>query len=271
MLPLLAPPVPRPAQGVRGGGGRHRPGHRGAGAHRRHLLVYDAGPQYSTESDAGVRVLLPLLRARGERRMDLLMLSHRDSDHVGGAAALLAGCRCGAVHLAGRRPPAAGAVSIHVALNHVTHYRYDRRSTLSPQVVRLRPAPHSRTRILPIRCASSRPSTSSTGSRTRSPTTWRAWSSRRSHRELVIEVDLVAEMSVINPFDFFLEPEAEKIPFAYDDEQAHELAPYLAKARCARRARNSRRLPRQHPARRRAHHRLPGGAQPAPAAATSAT
>jgi competence protein ComEC len=56
-----------------------------------HLLVYDAGPQYSREADAGVRVLLPLLRARGEPRIDLLMLSHRDIDHVGGAAALLAG------------------------------------------------------------------------------------------------------------------------------------------------------------------------------------
>lgn len=52
-------------------------------------LVYDAGPRYSTESDAGHRVLVPLLRQMGER-VDRLVLSHRDSDHTGGAAALLA-------------------------------------------------------------------------------------------------------------------------------------------------------------------------------------
>jgi competence protein ComEC len=55
-----------------------------------HLLVFDAGPQYSRESDAGQRVLLPLLRSRGEERIDRLVLSHRDLDHVGGARALLA-------------------------------------------------------------------------------------------------------------------------------------------------------------------------------------
>jgi len=54
-----------------------------------HILVFDAGPQYSRESDAGQRVLLPLLRARGEMRLDRLVLSHRDLDHVGGAPALL--------------------------------------------------------------------------------------------------------------------------------------------------------------------------------------
>ena len=54
-----------------------------------HLLVYDAGPQYGPEANAGERVLLPLLRARGERQIDLLVLSHRDTDHVGGAAALI--------------------------------------------------------------------------------------------------------------------------------------------------------------------------------------
>jgi competence protein ComEC len=56
-----------------------------------HLLIFDAGPQYSRESDAGQRVLLPLLRARGETRIDRLVLSHRDLDHVGGARALLGG------------------------------------------------------------------------------------------------------------------------------------------------------------------------------------
>ena len=54
-----------------------------------HTLVYDAGPRFSRESDAGHRVLVPLLRALGER-VDLLILSHRDSDHIGGAPAVLA-------------------------------------------------------------------------------------------------------------------------------------------------------------------------------------
>jgi competence protein ComEC len=54
-----------------------------------HSLLYDAGPRYSPESDAGHRVLVPLLAQAGER-LDGLVLSHRDSDHTGGAAAVLA-------------------------------------------------------------------------------------------------------------------------------------------------------------------------------------
>ena len=90
MLPLLAPAVARPPpaafEAVVADVGQ---GTAVLVRTQRHLLVYDAGPSYSRETDAGARVLVPLLRARGERRIDLLMLSHRDADHVGGAAALL--------------------------------------------------------------------------------------------------------------------------------------------------------------------------------------
>lgn len=54
-----------------------------------HSLLYDTGPRYGLDSDAGHRVLVPLLRARGER-LDTLLLSHRDIDHTGGAPAVLA-------------------------------------------------------------------------------------------------------------------------------------------------------------------------------------
>ena len=91
-LALLFPPVPRPAEGqfelVAADIGQ---GTAVLVRTREHLLVYDAGPLYSPEADAGQRVLLPLLRYRGETRIDLLMLSHRDSDHVGGAGSLLSG------------------------------------------------------------------------------------------------------------------------------------------------------------------------------------
>ncbi len=120
-------------------------------------------------------------------------------------------------------------MSIHVALNHVTHYRYDRPVQLGPQVVRLRPAPHSRTRIL------------SYSMRVLPEQHFINWQQDPQSNylarlvfpekttELRIEIDLVAEMSVLNPFDFFLEPHAEKIPFAYDSSQQHELAPYLVR------------------------------------------
>ena len=90
VLALLWPAPPRPPEGVFellaldvGQGSAVLVRTRG------HLLVYDAGPQYSRDADAGRRVLLPALRARGEARLDVLLLSHRDGDHVGGARALL--------------------------------------------------------------------------------------------------------------------------------------------------------------------------------------
>ncbi len=120
-------------------------------------------------------------------------------------------------------------MSIHVALNHVTHYRYDRLVSLSPQVVRLRPAPHCRTRILGYAL------------RVEPAQHFINWQQDpfANHlarlvfpeptREFKVTVDLVAEMAVFNPFDFFLEPEAESFPFGYTAETAHDLAPYLAK------------------------------------------
>jgi uncharacterized protein (DUF2126 family) len=121
-------------------------------------------------------------------------------------------------------------MSIHVALNHITHYRYDRPINLGPQIVRLRPAPHSRTRIL------------SYSMRVEPATHFINWQQDPQSNYLArlvfpdktssfrIEIDLVAEMAVLNPFDFFLEPSAEHYPFKYEPEVAHELAPYMVKA-----------------------------------------
>ncbi len=91
MLPLLAPAVPRPAEGrfelVALDVGQ---GTAVLVRTRRHLLLYDAGPSFAPDSDAGSRLVVPLLRWRGESRIDHLVLSHRDADHVGGASAVLA-------------------------------------------------------------------------------------------------------------------------------------------------------------------------------------
>src|SRR5437762_13997428 len=120
-------------------------------------------------------------------------------------------------------------MAINVALNHKTHYRYDRRVSLGPQIVRLRPAPHCRTSILSY-SLKVRPEKHFINWQQDPQSNWlaRLVFPERT-RELSIEVDLVAEMSVINPFDFFLEPYAEKFPFHYEPAQLVELAPYLAR------------------------------------------
>jgi uncharacterized protein (DUF2126 family) len=120
-------------------------------------------------------------------------------------------------------------MTIHIALNHVTRYRYDRPVSLSPQVVRLRPAPHART---PVHAYSLKvlPEKHFVNWQQDPQSNWLArFVFPEKTRELAIEVDLVAEMSVINPFDFFLEPSAEKFPFRYEESQLQELAPYLAR------------------------------------------
>ncbi|HVS37816.1 MAG TPA: transglutaminase N-terminal domain-containing protein, partial [Gemmataceae bacterium] len=112
---------------------------------------------------------------------------------------------------------------IRVALHHKTSYRYDRLATLQPHVVRLRPAPHCRTPIL------------SYSLRIRPEKHFLNWQQDpysnylarvvfpEPARELVVEVDLVAEMTAINPFDFFIESAAEHHPFVYEPVLAREL------------------------------------------------
>src|ERR1700681_2065427 len=118
-------------------------------------------------------------------------------------------------------------MSINVALTHKTHYRYDRSVSLGPQIIRLRPAPHCRTPIL---------SYSLKVVPQRHFINWQQdphgnYLARLvfpdQTRQLLIDVDLTAELSVFNPFDFFLEPSAETFPFAYEPWLNQELAPYL--------------------------------------------
>ncbi|MBP7565770.1 MAG: transglutaminase family protein, partial [Burkholderiaceae bacterium] len=119
-------------------------------------------------------------------------------------------------------------MSIHAALHHVTHYKYDRPVNLGPQVIRLRPAPHCRSNIV------------SYSLRIEPAEHFINWQQDpfsnyqarlvfpEKTTEFKVTVDLVVEMAVYNPFDFFLEPEAEEFPFKYAAGLAQELAPYLA-------------------------------------------
>ena len=118
-------------------------------------------------------------------------------------------------------------MGIRVALHHKTIYEYDRLVTLSPQIVRLRPAPHSRTQV------------SSYSLRVEPEEHFINWQQDpqgnflarlvfpNQTRRFSLEVDLVAEMAVINPFDFFLEPYAEKFPFRYEAWEQRELGSFL--------------------------------------------
>ena len=120
-------------------------------------------------------------------------------------------------------------MSIHAALNHVTHYRYDRPVNLSPQVVRLRPAPHCRTPILSYSLKVSPGGHFINWQQDPQANYLARLVFPEKTREFKVEVDLVAEMSVINPFDFFLEPGAGEFPLAYEPGLRHELQPFLEK------------------------------------------
>lgn len=119
---------------------------------------------------------------------------------------------------------------IHVALHHETEYRYERPIRIGPQLVRLRPAYHGRT---PITAYSLN---------VQPGDHFRNWQQDpfgnpiarfvfpERHPHLKITVDLIAEMTVLNPFDFFVEEDSDKWPFEYDTALKLQLAPYLEKS-----------------------------------------
>jgi len=118
-------------------------------------------------------------------------------------------------------------MTIRVALNHHTSYRYDRLVKLSPHIIRLRPAPHARTPI------------ESYSLKVKPDEKFENWQQdpfgnfqarcvfAKPTRELIVDVDLIADMTVINPFDFFVEPSADDWPFQYESNLKRDLKPFL--------------------------------------------
>ena len=118
-------------------------------------------------------------------------------------------------------------MTIKIAISHKTLYRFDRSVTIHPHIVRLRPAPHSRT---PVEAYSLKVAPG------KHFINWQQdpfgnYLARfvfpEKAREMSIDVELIADMTVINPFDFFLEESAQRFPFSYEPQLKRDLAPYL--------------------------------------------
>lgn len=128
-----------------------------------HSLLYDTGPRHGPDSDAGQRVLLPLLRAQGER-LDMLMLSHGDNDHTGGAASVRRAQPQAALHgaaspewpLAVQRSVAACAAGQRWVWDGVAFevlHPLPGKATLAPDVRPAKDAPNTRSCVLRIEAA----------------------------------------------------------------------------------------------------------------------
>jgi len=118
-------------------------------------------------------------------------------------------------------------MTIKIALAHHTDYQFDRQVLLSPHTIRLRPAPHSRTII------------EAYSLRVEPTVHFLNWQQdpfgnylarlvfQTPARRLRVDVDLIADMTKVNPFDFFMEQDAEKFPFNYDPLLRKDITPYL--------------------------------------------
>ena len=118
-------------------------------------------------------------------------------------------------------------MALKVAIAHKTVYKYDRRVSLSPHIFRLRPAPHSRT---PIEAYSIK---------IKPENHFFNWQQDpfgnylarivfpEKTEELSVEVEIIADLKTINPFDFFVEEAVENFPFTYSEDLKKELQPYL--------------------------------------------
>jgi len=118
-------------------------------------------------------------------------------------------------------------MGIRVALHHKTVYQYDQLASLGPQIVRLRPAPHCRTTIVSYSLKVEPVKQFLNWQQDPQSNYLARFVFPEPTREFSLEVDLIADMAVINPFDFFLEPYAEKFPFKYEPWEQRELRPFL--------------------------------------------
>jgi uncharacterized protein (DUF2126 family)/transglutaminase-like putative cysteine protease len=118
-------------------------------------------------------------------------------------------------------------MTLHVALTHRTEYRYDRLTGMGPQVIRLRPAPHCRTPILSYSLSLTPKDHFLNWQQDPFGNYLARLVIPEKTREFSVTVDLVADMAVINPFNFFVDDDAREWPFDYEPTLKKELAPYL--------------------------------------------